>query len=309
MTDKNIPENDLSMPLAPCERFEAPLGDGLTYGFAGRRIACVISPHQTIDIVDLVGLGRAYRLDGRFMASLTDAHICHECMVHPLFLTHGSVRRVLVIGGGDGGSAREALRYPAVQEVVIAELDAKVVDAVRTYLPGLADGAFDDSRTTLVIGDAAEYVERAIARGEHFDAVIFDLTEADGMAAALHDAPFFGRIKALLAPGGAVSLQLGAPWHQADLVARQFDALQRTFAVVRPMTAFVPLYGALWALAIASDTLDPTAATLASPETLAQAAQRLNAGGWRHYAPSRHAVLFDWPPELRAIVDGTFRPG
>lgn len=279
--------------------FDAPLGAGVTLALTGRHLACVDSPHQRIDIVELDALGGAYRLDGRFMASVSDAHICHESMVHPLLLAHGAVQRVLVIGGGDGGSAREALRHPGVTEVTVAELDLAVVDAVHTWLPALADGAFDDPRTHLSIGDAAVFVRDAVARGEHFDAVIFDLTEADGSAASLHGTAFFRQVRTLLGTRGAVALQLGSPWFQGTLVRHVLDALREVFPCVNPMTVDVPLYGGGWALAVASDTLDVAGA---SRDALTRHAGQTDLSGLRHYSIARHAALFDWPPQLDPVL-------
>lgn len=294
---RDVPEHESG--IAP-PRYTAPLGQWAGYSFAAHPVFAATTAHQHIEILDLPAfgaLGRAYRLDGRFMASLADAHICHECMVHPLMLAHGSVERVLILGGGDGGSAHEALRHTGVREVVVAELDAQVPATILRYMPALAGGAFDDPRTTLVIGDARHLVDAALARGERFDAVIFDLTEADGEAATLHDAAFFAKIRALLTPRGGIALQLGAPWFEADPVRQMLAALRSVFACVQPITTYVPLYGTQWALVFASDSLDVRASVSdALPDTL----QPL-----RHYSPSRHAALFDIPPELKDALGGS----
>ncbi|MDR3397486.1 MAG: hypothetical protein P4M06_07990 [Pandoraea sp.] len=299
---RDVPAHESGIAPPP---YTAPLGPWASYTFAARPVFATMSAYQHIEIVDLAAfgaLGRAYRLDGRFMASLADAHICHECMVHPLLLAHGNVERVLVLGGGDGGSACEVLRHVGVREVVVAELDPQVPSAILQHMPALADGAFDDPCTTLVIGDARNLVDAALARGERFDAVIFDLTEADtpnAPAAALHDAAFFAKVRELLSPRGGIALQLGAPWFEADHVRRMLDALRSVFACVQPMTTYVPLYGTQWALAFASDSLDVRGSIV---NTLPEALQRL-----RHYSPSRHAALFDIPPELTSVLDGGAR--
>ncbi|WP_287496743.1 hypothetical protein [Pandoraea sp. CB10b_02] len=310
------PEDCGTSPSGGVQPLSAPLGPWASYAFAGRTVFATTTPHQRIEVVDLPALGplgRAYRLDGRFMASLADAHICHELMVHPLLLAHGAVQRVLILGGGDGGSAREALRHPGVREVVVAELDAQVPATILQYLPAMADGAFDDPRTTLVIGDARDLVDAALCRKERFDAVVFDLTEADGNAAALHEAPFFARIRQLLGPGGGVALQLGSPWFQRDQVRRVLGALRGVFRHVRPATAYVPLYGTQWALAYASDAFDVRTALHAAPHTAPSAPgpvarESHHLRYLRHYAPHRHAALFDIAPELANIL-GEARTG
>lgn len=284
----------------PPQPFSAPLGTWATYTFAGHTVFATRSDHQRIEVVDLPAfgpLGRAYRLDDRFMASLADAHICHELMTHPLLLAHGAVQRVLILGGGDGGSAREVLRHPGVREVVVAELDAQVPATILQYLPAMADGAFDDPRTALVIGDARHLVDAALSRNEYFDAVIFDLTEADGDAATLHDASFFAKIRQLLGPRGGIALQLGSPWFQGEQVRRVLSALRGVFRHVRPITAYVPLYGTQWALAYASDAVDIRDALGTWPPEAERVLREL-----RHYAPHRHAALFDIAPELAPVL-------
>jgi spermidine synthase len=301
---RDITEDPSRAAPRPCT---APLGRWAGYTFAAHPVFATTSPHQHIEVVDLPAfgaLGRAYRLDGRFMASLADAHICHECMVHPLLLAHGNARRVLVLGGGDGGSAHEALRHASVREVVVAELDPQVPATILQYMPALAGGAFDDPRTTLVIGDARDLVDAALARGESFDAVIFDLTDADGDAATLHDARFFAKCRALLGPRGGVALQLGAPWFEADQVARMLDALRSVFSVVQPMTTYVPLYGTLWALAFASDSLDVRGGNVSAATQALSLRHPL-----RHYSTDRHAALFDIPPELTDVLGDRQTPG
>ncbi|VVE52702.1 Polyamine aminopropyltransferase [Pandoraea iniqua] len=304
----DVTADDSDAALKP---FSAPLGPWATYALAGRTVATAVSPYQHIEIVDLPAfgpLGRAYRLDGRFMASLADAHICHECMVHPLLLAHGDAKRVLVIGGGDGGSAREALRHASVSEVVIAELDAQVPATILRHMPSLAGGAFDDRRTTLVIGDARDYADAARSHGDRFDAVIFDLTEADGAAAPLHDAAFFAKVRSLLTPRGGIAVQLGAPWFEPAQVQRVLAALRSVFVHVQPMTAYVPLYGSLWALAIASDALDVRGTDTNALQAAAQRVSPDQLRSLRHYAASRHAALFDIPPDLIDTLDAPDAP-
>lgn len=278
------------------------LAPGALYGFAARRhVAHVPSRHQRIDVYDTELFGRLYCLDGHFMASERDAFICHECMVHPAALAHPAPRHALVLGGGDGGSARELLRHATIERVVVAELDEAVVTMTRQYLPDLADGAFDDARLALRIGDAHDTVARAIADGEYFDLVVFDLTAADGSASTLHSAAFFAEIRRVLSPQGIVALQLGAPWFHAPMVARLLHDLGMTFAHVRPMTAYVPLYGTLWAMATASATLDPAA--LDAAEVHRRLCSRgIDGNGLRYYGDHVHAALFALPRAVRERI-------
>ena len=142
-----------------------PTPDAL-YGFPdARRLASVDSPYQRIEVWDTPQLGRLFTLDGRPMTSAGDEFIYHECMVHPAALAHPSPKAALVLGGGDGGAARQLLRHPGIERIVVAELDAEVVRLTREYLPEVHGGAFDDPRVELVIGDAADFVAGGPSNG------------------------------------------------------------------------------------------------------------------------------------------------
>jgi spermidine synthase len=258
------------------------------YGFArARLLARVDSPYQRIEVWDTPQLGRLFTLDGRPMTSAGDEFIYHECMVHPAALAHPSPRAALVLGGGDGGAARQLLRHPGIERIVVAELDAEVVRLTREHLPEVQGGAFDDPRVELVIGDAANYV--AASAPAQFDLVVFDLTPPDSPAASLYTRAFYEQLKRAMSACAALSVHLGSPYFHARRVARLLGDLRAAFAVVNTMSTFVPLYGSLWMMATASDTLDPAAL---SPEALAErlAARRIDS--LKHYDPATHAALF-----------------
>ncbi|ASL44559.1 Polyamine aminopropyltransferase [Burkholderia sp. AD24] len=271
------------------------------YGFPhARRIARVDSPYQRIEVWDTPQLGRLFTLDGRPMTSVGDEFIYHECMVHPAALTHPAPKAALVLGGGDGGAARQLLKHPGIERIVVAELDAEVVRLTREHLPDIHGGAFDDPRVELVIGDAAHYVEAAATTKApvQFDLVIFDLTPPDSPAASLYTQAFYHQLKRTMSPAAALSVHLGSPYFHAQRVAGLLDGLRAAFAMVRTMSAFIPLYGSLWMMATASDTLDPTAL---DADALAArfAARRLELASLRHYEPALHAGLFSASHSVR----------
>ncbi|GAB2907576.1 polyamine aminopropyltransferase [Paraburkholderia jirisanensis] len=271
----------------------APTPD-VVYGFPNaRRIAHVDSPFQRIEVWDTEQLGCLFTLDGRPMTSTGDEFIYHECMTHPAALAHPAPRAALVLGGGDGGAARQLLAHRSIERIVVAELDAEVVRLTRDHLPQVHGGAFDDPRVELVIGDAAQYVERAQAT---FDLVVFDLTPPDSPAAGLYTPAFYARLKRLLAPQSAISLHLGSPFFHAERIAALLGDLRQSFVIVRPLAAYVPLYGSLWLMAVASDTLD--AAAIAQVELAERTAQR-GLQALRFYDASLHAALFAAPYAVR----------
>lgn len=270
------------------------------------------SSFQRYEVWDTPTFGRLYRLDGHFMAAEADEFNGHESLIHVAAIAHPAPCRALVLGGGDGGSARELLRHPSIGRVIVAELDAEVVALSRRYLAPIHGGAFDDGRVELRIGNAYDHVmqQAAAGGGEGYDLIVFDLTAADqGPAAALHGEAFFHACKACLRPGGALVVQLGSPFYQSALVARLHHALHRSFAVVRPYVVDIPLYGGAWAMACASDRLDPVRI---EPDEVERrlAARRIDA--LHHYNGDVHRAqfalsnrlrrLFSFPPDTSARV-------
>jgi spermidine synthase len=277
------------------------------YGFEhARRLASVSSPYQHIEVWDTPQLGRLFTLDGRPMTAVGDEFIYHECMVHPAALAHPAPRTALVLGGGDGGAARQLLKHPSIERIVVAELDAEVVRMTREYLPEVHGGAFDDPRVELAIGDAAHFVSGAAASATaQFDLVVFDLTPPDSPAAGLYTPDFYIQLKRVMRPTAALSLHLGSPYFQPQRVAGLLDNLRDTFAFVRTMHSFVPLYGSLWMMATASDTLDPAALGV---EALAERIAARQIDSLKHYDPALHAGLFSASRSVRDKLSQFLKP-
>lgn len=270
---------------------------GALYGFPGaRRVAHVDSPHQRIEVWDTPQLGLLFTLDGRPMTSVGDEFIYHECMVHPAALAHPAPRKALVLGGGDGGAARQLLAHPSIERIVVAELDAAVISMAREHLSEVHRGALDDARVQVVLGDAATFVGTTT---ERFDLVVFDLTPPDSPAAELYTPAFYARLKTVLAPRAMLSMHLGSVQFHLERAAALVRGLRASFAMVDVMSAFVPLYGSLWLMALASDTLD--AASLFKHDIEERlAARRID--GLRYYDAALHPALFALPRGVRAAL-------
>ncbi|HZZ11474.1 MAG TPA: polyamine aminopropyltransferase [Paraburkholderia sp.] len=280
-------------------------GSHAVYGFGeARRLESVVSAYQHIEVWETPQLGRLFTLDGRPMTSTGDEFIYHECMVHPAALTHAGPRTALVLGGGDGGAARQLLKHPGIERIVVVELDAEVVRLTREHMPQVHGGAFDDPRVELVIEDAAQYVTAAIGR-ERFDLVIFDLTPPDSPAAGLYTVEFYRTLKQAMSPAALISMHLGSPYFQAERVAGLLAGLRDVFAIVRTMSAFVPLYGSLWMMAIASDTLDPASL---DADALAKRRAARQISPLQHYDTSVHAALFSASHSVRDKLSQFLKP-
>jgi spermidine synthase len=266
----------------------------------GRLLEAGRSPWQAFEVWETPRFGRLFRLDGCFMSSERDEFYYHENLIHVPAVAHPGPRSALIIGGGDGGSAKELLKYPTMARVVLVELDEKVVDISRRYLQKVHRGSLDNPRVEIRIGDGLQYVHHdGPVAGERFDLIVLDLTDPVGPAAALHTADFFAACRALLTEGGALSLHIGTPVYQPERVQTLVRRLRDVFACVRPYFLYIPLYGSLWGLASASDVVDPVALSAAEVD------QRLSArgiAGLQHLNGAVHCAQFALPNHLRTLL-------
>lgn len=264
------------------------------------------SPMQHIEIINTPLFGRVMRIDGCFMTSEKDEFFYHEPMVHLPAITHGNPCQALIIGGGDGGAAYNLLRYPNMQRVVLAELDQAVIDMAHTWLPTIHRGAFDDSRLELHIGDGAQYMQNIADSGTHaFDQIVLDLTDPFGPATALYTRDFYRLCRRCLNPDGVLSLHMQSPIHLGHVMARVFASVRSVFATVRPYLQYVPLYGTLWTMAMASDIADP----LALPaETIDGRLAQHSIDGLKLYNGATHHSILNLPPFVQSQLGVTAHP-
>ena len=195
--------------------------------------------HQRLRVLENPTFGRVLTLDGVVQTTEGDNFIYHEMMAHVPVLAHGQARRVLIIGGGDGGMAREVLRHASVTHVTMVEIDAGVVEFSKEYLPSLSAGAFDDPRLDLVIADGAEFI-RSTEGG--FDVIIVDSTDPIGPGEVLFTDTFYGHAKRALAPGGILVTQNGVPFMQGDELTNTMRAFKALFADWGCYMATIPTY-------------------------------------------------------------------
>jgi spermidine synthase len=269
------------------------------YGYtAKKQIAAFQSPYQRVEVYDTHQFGKLFRLDGRLMTSVGDEFFYHECMTHPALLSHPNPQSVLVIGGGDGGSTEEILKHPSVKRVVMAELDQAVIDISREHLREIHKGALDDPRLEIKIGDGYQFVENCT---EKFDLVVLDLTDPDTPAFALYSEAFFRLCQRVLNPGGMMTMHLGSPVYQVATVRKNAAALRRVFKHVSPMALFIPLYGSLWCLAVASDSVNPRTLTA---DTITARLMERRIGQLKYYNAPLHQALFTLPTFVHELAAG-----
>jgi len=250
------------------------------------------SAFQSIQVFDTPRLGRVLVLDGVVQTTERDEFVYHEMMAHVPLFGHGAARRVLIVGGGDGGILREVLRHP-VDSATMVEIDGEVVRISREFLPALSAGAFEDPRARLIVGDGAAFLA---GDGEAFDAIVVDSTDPIGPGEALFRQAFYADCRRRLAPGGVLVTQNGTPFLQPEEFAVTAAARARLFRHSGFYFAAVPTYyGGAMAFGWASDGRDLAAA---EPARL-DAALAGSAIACRHYNAAVHAAAFAMPNWLR----------
>lgn len=205
-----------------------------------RQICSVQSEFQRIDVFESPEFGRFLVLDGYMMLTERDEFIYHEMIVHPPMAVHPNVQNVLIIGGGDGGTAREVLRYDTVQRVDLVEIDRQVVEACRNYLPFTA-ACMDDPRLHLHFEDGMRFVRSIV---EEYDLIIVDSTDPFGPGEGLFTKEFYGNCFKALKQNGIMVNQHESPFYTNDAkaVQRAHKRIVQSFDLSMVYQAHIPTY-------------------------------------------------------------------
>jgi len=196
------------------------------------------SEYQSILVFENPLLGRVLVLDDVVQTTEADEFVYHEMLTHLPILGHREVGDILIIGGGDGGMLEEALKHPLAR-VTVVELDVRVVEICREYLPSICGAAFDDPRTDLIIGDGAVYAAETDRR---FDLIIVDSPDPIGPAQILFEQSFYANCRRALRDDGLLVTQNGVPFFQSDEVRRTARAFANLFRNWGFYVAPVPAY-------------------------------------------------------------------
>jgi spermidine synthase len=230
------------------------------------------------------------------MTSEKEEFVYHENLMHPALTAHAAPKKVLVIGGGDGGSSEEALKHPSLESVTMVEIDGDVIEVAKQHFQAVHNGVFDNPKLKVRVEDGMKFVRET---QERFDLVALDLNDPVGPAAALYSMEFFQQLRQVLAPGGALVLHLGSPVAQPERVAELSQRLHSVFRIVRPYTVYIPLYGSLWAMAVCSDKLDPKAFTA---DEIDRRIEQRKLQELRFYNGETHEGVFALPYYVRDLV-------
>ena len=217
---------------------------GVRYGLEGTVIAEQTSPYQRVTIIDSLAYGKGLLLDGCWMTAERQERHYHEALVHPALCGAAQVERVLVIGGGDGGTARECLRHGGVQHLDMVEIDGLVVEWSQRYLPSIGGSAWSDPRFHLTVGDGIAWVGEAAAAS--YDVVIVDGSDPAGPAEGLFNRAFFEQCRRILRPGGVFATQSESPEAFRQVHIDTVKLIREVFGHADPLYGWVPMYPSGW---------------------------------------------------------------
>lgn len=253
------------------------------------------SEFQRIDIFDSREFGRFLTLDGYMMLTEKDEFIYHEMITHVPMCVRPDAENILVIGGGDGGTVRELLRYPSVRHIDLVEIDEKVVEVCRKYLPSVA-GALGDPRVTIHYEDGLRFVRKPVSA---YDLIIVDSTDPFGPGEGLFTKEFYGNCFKALKDDGIMVNQHESPFYEQDAYAmqRMHQRIVQSFSISRVYQAHIPTYpSGHWLFGFASKKYHPV-------EDAAWERWKALDIPTRYYNTQLHAAAFALPNYVEEILE------
>lgn len=246
------------------------------------------TPYQFLQIVEMEDFGRALVLDSAVQTTVGDEFTYHEMIAHVPLFTHPDPKRVLVIGGGDGGTVREVFRHKSVERVDMVEIDKAVIDACRRFLPETACG-LDHPNLNLVVGDGLAWVA---AKKEEYDVILVDSSDPVGPAEGLFNRAFYENVYRALRPGGLFVAQVLSPFFHQALIRDVYQVVSSIFPIAMPYLTVVPTYpSGLHCFMLGSKEHHPLRDGMAAPT-------------WptRWYTPEVHRASFQLPPVVAELL-------
>jgi spermidine synthase len=244
---------------------------------------------QDLAIVDTYEFGRMLVLDGIIQTTIRDEHVYHEMISHIPLFTHPNPKKVLVVGGGDGGAIREVLKHPSVEKAVLCEIDGDVVTECKKFLPEISC-ALENPRCEVFIGDGIKYVHE---HKNEFDVIIVDSTDPFGAAEGLFGGSFYKEISECLTEDGIFIAQTETPFYLPDVVKRVYDDAKAVFPVTRLFMAAIPTYpSGFWSFTVGSKKYDPKTVDLSNTIDI----------DTKYYTKELHKACFVLPKFVEDII-------
>ena len=245
--------------------------------------------YQQLSIVDTVEWGKALVLDGALQVSEKDEFIYNEMITHIAMHSHPQPEKILIIGGGDGGALREVVKHKCVKSVDMVEIDGRVIENCKKYLPSIAC-AFDDPRLNLYLEDGIKFVANS---KEKYDVVIIDSSDPVGPAVQLYSKGFYENVFKVLASDGMMVAQSESPIFYQDIFVSVFESLSTIFAQTYVYLATVPTYvSGPWSFTIGSKKYSPLK-IIDDRETI---------NGLKYYNAGIHKGAFNLPQYVKELL-------
>ncbi len=225
---------------------------GSRFGLKGKVLLKKNSKYQEILIIETDFYGKALMLDGCWMTSLRDEKYYHECLVHPALSSIDKKSHILIIGGGDGGTARECLKYSKVAKIDLVEIDEEVIKVSKTFLREIGGEAWSDKRLAIHIDDGVKWVEKT--KDNFYDVIFVDCSDPSEFSNLLFTDSFYKECKRILAKKGILATQSESPESFKNIHIRILKSLNKIFKLSETMYSFVPLYpSGIWSWTFASE--------------------------------------------------------
>ncbi len=224
---------------------------GSRFGLNGTILIKQKSQYQEIIVLENEYYGRALMLDGCWMTSLKDEKYYHECLVHPALSSIDEKSNVLIIGGGDGGTARECVKYSQVSKIDLVEIDEEVIKISKKFLKEIGGEAWNDKRLYVHIDDGVQWVKKT--RDNFYDVIFIDCSDPSEFSNLLFSDSFYRECKRILTPNGILATQSESPESFKNIHINILKTLKNIFKVSETMYSFVPIYpSGIWSWTFAS---------------------------------------------------------
>ncbi len=224
---------------------------GSRFGLNGKLLIRKTSKYQEIIVIENDYYGKALMLDGCWMTSLKDEKYYHECLVHPALSRIHEKSNVLIIGGGDGGTARECVKYNKIGRIDLVEIDEEVIKVSKKFLKEIGGEAWNDKRLKIYIDDGVKWVENT--RDNFYDVIFIDCSDPSEFSNLLFSDSFYKECKRILKPKGILATQSESPESFKNIHISILKTLKKIFRNSETMYSFVPIYpSGIWSWTFAS---------------------------------------------------------
>lgn len=245
--------------------------------------------YQEMALIETEQFGRMLVLDGTVQTTIEDEYVYHEMISHVPLFTHKNPKKALVVGGGDGGAIREIIKHPSIEKAVLVEIDGRVVEISKQFLPEISC-ALDDKRVEVHIEDGIKYVQD---HKNEFDVIMVDSTDPVGPAVGLFAVDFYKAISEALKEDGIFVAQTESPFFHKDLIRNVYKDVKSVFPVARLYTCSIPTYpSGYWSFTMGSKKYDPL-------ETDVKDIPEIDT---KYYCPEIHKSVFALPKFVSDII-------